>query len=56
MGLLAGLNKEGTTILMVTHSHHDAGFAQRIIILFDEQIVTDKEHKDLALIWCNDFI
>ena len=27
MGLLSELNKEGTTIVMVTHSQHDAGFA-----------------------------
>ena len=35
------LNKEGTTIVMVTHSQHDAGFAGRIINLFDGQVVTE---------------
>ena len=35
------LNKEGTTIVMVTHSQHDAGFADRIINLFDGQVVTE---------------
>ena len=35
MDLLKELNKEGTTIVMVTHSQHDAGFADRIINLFD---------------------
>lgn len=28
MGLLSELNKEGTTIVMVTHSQHDAGYAR----------------------------
>ena len=41
MELLNELNKEGTTIVMVTHSQHDAGFAGRIINLFDGQVVTD---------------
>jgi putative ABC transport system ATP-binding protein len=39
INLLSELNKEGTTIVMVTHSDHDAGFAHRIINLFDGQIV-----------------
>jgi putative ABC transport system ATP-binding protein len=41
MNLLSELNREGTTIIMVTHSMHDAGFAHRIINLFDGQIVTE---------------
>ena len=41
MGLLSELNKEGTTIVMVTHSQHDAGFADRVINLFDGQVVTE---------------
>ena len=39
MNLLSELNKEGTTIVMVTHSQHDAGFAS--INLFDGQVVTE---------------
>ncbi len=39
INLLSELNKEGTTIVMVTHSDHDAGYAHRIINLFDGQIV-----------------
>ena len=39
--LLIELNQEGTTIVMVTHSQHDASFAHRIINLFDGQIVTE---------------
>lgn len=41
MNLLTELNKEGTTIVMVTHSQHDAGYADRVINLFDGQVVTD---------------
>ena len=41
MNLLTELNKEGTTIVMVTHSQHDAGYAKRVINLFDGQIVAE---------------
>ncbi len=40
MELLTELNREGTTIVMVTHSQRDAGFASRVINLFDGQIVS----------------
>jgi len=43
MNLLTELNTEGTTIVMVTHSHHDADFAHRLINLFDGQIVTENK-------------
>lgn len=39
INLLSELNKEGTTIVMVTHSDRDAGYAHRIINLFDGQVV-----------------
>lgn len=39
INLLSDLNKEGTTIIMVTHSERDAGYAHRIVNLFDGQIV-----------------
>ena len=39
MNLLTELNKEGTTIIMVTHSQHDASFAHRTVHLFDGSIV-----------------
>ena len=45
MALLQELNREGTTIIMVTHSQHDAQFASRTICLFDGQIVTDVANK-----------
>lgn len=39
MHLLTELNQEGTTIVMVTHSEHDASIAHRTIRLFDGQVV-----------------
>lgn len=40
MQLLSELNNAGTTIVMVTHSQRDAGYASRVINLFDGQIVS----------------
>jgi len=42
MTLLKELNKEGTTIVMVTHSQHDSGYADRVINLFDGEVVAEK--------------
>ena len=39
MQLLSQLNQEGTTVVMVTHSQHDATYAGRTINLFDGQVV-----------------
>ena len=41
MHLLESLNKNGTTIVIVTHSQRDAGYAQRIIRLFDGKVVNE---------------
>ncbi len=41
MQLLEQLNQNGTTIVMVTHSAHDAEYSQRIVRLFDGQVVTE---------------
>ncbi len=41
MDLLCQLNAEGTTVVMVTHSQRDTSAAQRIINLFDGEIVRD---------------
>lgn len=41
MNLLKELNLSGTTIVMVTHSRHDASYANRIINLFDGGIVRE---------------
>jgi len=48
MNLLTELNKEGTTIIMVTHSMHDAGFAHRIINLFDGEVLTENVNERMA--------
>jgi len=45
MNMLTYLNKEGTTIVMVTHSQHDASFAHRIVNLFDGEIVAEVESR-----------
>lgn len=49
MELLTELNKEGTTIVMVTHSQHDAGYAERIINLFDGQVITEISNENHPL-------
>lgn len=41
MSLLSELHKEGTTIVMVTHSKHDANYADRVINLFDGEVVSE---------------
>ena len=48
MGLLGELHKEGTTIVMVTHSKHDAGYADRIVHLFDGHVLGEEETDKLA--------
>ena len=45
MELLSELNREGTTIVMVTHSQRDAAYAQRTVNLFDGQIVESLEDR-----------
>ena len=41
MELLTDLNEQGTTIIMVTHSEHDARYSHRIIRLLDGQTVME---------------
>ena len=48
MGLLGELHREGTTIVMVTHSKHDAGYADRIVHLFDGHVLGEEETDKLA--------
>lgn len=45
MNLLTELNKEGATIIMVTHSDRDSHYAHRVINLFDGQIVAESENR-----------
>ena len=47
MDLLTELNRDGATIIMVTHSNHDANFAHRVTNLFDGQVVTEHTNKQL---------
>ena len=46
MSLLTELNQQGTTIVMVTHSPHDAGFSDRRIHLFDGSVVEEPDEND----------
>jgi putative ABC transport system ATP-binding protein len=41
MELLSQLNKEGTTVIMVTHSDRDSRYGNRIVKLFDGEIVVE---------------
>ena len=42
MNLLSELNQEGSTIIMVTHSNRDAGYAHRVINLLDGRVLMEK--------------
>ena len=44
MELLTELNEAGTTIVMVTHSEHDARYAHRVIRLLDGEVVLEHAH------------
>ncbi len=48
MNLLTELNREGTTIVMVTHSHRDSDYAHRVINLFDGQVITEEMKKEIG--------
>ena len=41
MTLLESLNRDGTTIIIVTHSQRDAEYAQRVVRLFDGQVINE---------------
>ena len=47
MELLSELNRQGTTIIIVTHSQRDATYAHRIIRLLDGQIVSENINRPL---------
>ncbi len=49
MKLLTDLNESGTTIVMVTHSPAYAEYANRVIHLFDGQVVTENINEEFHL-------
>jgi putative ABC transport system ATP-binding protein len=49
MSLMEQLHENGTTIVMVTHSQAYADYSQRIIYLFDGQIVSENIQKKFKL-------
>ncbi|MFT5164777.1 MAG: putative ABC transport system ATP-binding protein [Alteromonadaceae bacterium] len=46
MEMLQTLNKEGTTVVMVTHSPEHAAYANRTINLFDGKVKSQQVHMD----------
>jgi putative ABC transport system ATP-binding protein len=49
MELLTELNEAGTTVIMVTHSDHDARYAHRIIRLLDGEVVTENVREQFTV-------
>jgi len=45
MNLLSELNKDGATIIMVTHSDRDAKYADRVVNLLDGEVVSNGSTK-----------
>jgi len=45
MKFLAKLNKQGKTIILITHEKHIAAYAERVITLKDGMIISDKKRK-----------
>lgn len=48
MQLLTSLNEAGTTIIMVTHSDHDARYSHRIVHMLDGQTVSENFLKEIV--------
>jgi len=48
MELLTELNEAGTTVIMVTHSEHDARYAHRIIRLLDGEVVMENVREQFS--------
>lgn len=50
MELLTKLHEAGSTIVMVTHSNHDANYSERIIKLLDGEVVTEVSSERISAI------
>jgi len=50
MNILKELHQNGTTIIMVTHSRRDASYAQRIVNLFDGQIIGENIQEEAGFV------
>ncbi len=50
MELLTQLNELGTTIVMVTHSQHDANYSSRTIRLLDGKVISENSNKSEAIL------
>ncbi len=44
MKLITELNQSGTTVIMVTHSQHDSEYSNRVINLFDGQVISEQKN------------
>ncbi len=49
MELLTELNEAGTTVIMVTHSEHDARYAHRVIRLLDGEVVMENVREQFTV-------
>jgi putative ABC transport system ATP-binding protein len=47
MNIFTNLNKEGHTVVMITHEPDIAAFAKRTVILRDGKIIEDKKKKGI---------
>jgi putative ABC transport system ATP-binding protein len=48
MALMQDLNAEGITIIVITHEHEVAAYAQRVIEFKDGRIISDKRNEEAA--------
>jgi putative ABC transport system ATP-binding protein len=45
MAMLRELNREGTTVIVVTHSEKEGNYADRLVRLLDGQVMVDKANR-----------
>ncbi len=50
MKILSGLNDEGTTIVMVTHSPEDAAVSKRIVRMLDGKVISESANEEQAAV------